>query len=181
MSNRDVELHKKAFELYTQGLTLEEIGSQLGVSPNTLRYWKSSRCQCVCSYHGWVDFKKKLKVQVPETIIETVSAALQPKLTVMQMIAVLEKICADSLTSSQTSLRPRTWRELLETFRLIIELKKVYGPGEEEFEMTETHSRHIKGSTDLQLLINQFMSEVETSKKPKTDVVHELLKQSLEE
>lgn len=180
MSNRDIELHKQAFELYTQGLSLEEIGTQLGVSPNTLRYWKSSRCQCVCGFHGWIGFKRKLQVQVPATIVESVSAALQPKMTIMQMVAILENICSEALTS-KSSLRPRTWRELLETFKLIIELKKSYGASDDEFEMTEVHSRSIKGSTDLQLLVNQFMTEIETSKKSKPDVVSELLKQSLEE
>lgn len=181
MSERDVELHKQAFELYTQGLSLEEIGTQLGISPNTLRYWKSARCQCVCGYHGWIDFKKKLQVQVPATIVESVSAALQPKMTVMQMVALLENICSEALTS-KSSLRPRTWRELLETFKLIIELKKSYGSStDDEFEMTEVHSRSIKGSTDLQLLVNQFMTELESAKKPKSNVVSELLKQSLEE
>lgn len=180
MSDRDVELHKQAFELYTQGLSLEEIGAQLRVSPNTLRYWKSSRCQCLCGFHGWVSFKKKIQIQVPATIVENVTAALQPKMTVMQMVAILENVCSDALSSKQ-ALRPRTWRELLETFKLIIELKKSYGAVDDEFEMTEVHSRSIKGSTDLQLLINQFMNEVEATKKSKPDVVTELLKQSLEE
>jgi hypothetical protein len=180
MSNKDLELHKKAFELYTQGLTLEEIGSQLGVSPNTLRYWKSTHCKCSCSMHGWVPFKKKLAVQVPATIVESVRSALQPKLTAHQMITVLETICADSLQNTKGQLRPQTWRELLETFKLIVELKKVYGPGDEEFEISET--RKISGKRmDMQQLIDGFMAKVEAEQVRGADVVGELIKQSLEE
>ncbi len=179
MSNKDLEIHKKAFELYTQGLTLEEIGSQLGVSPNTLRYWKSSRCQCTCGFHGWVSFKKKLTVQIPSTVVESVTAALQPRLTAHQMIAMLEKICADSLVNPQGRLKPQTWRELLETFKLIVDLKKVYGAGEDEnFEISET--RKISGRMDLHNLIDQFMHKLETENGSSPDVVKDLLRQSVE-
>lgn len=180
MSSKDLEQHRQAFELYTQGLTLEEIASQLSISPNTLRYWKSERCKCTCGFHGWVPFKKKLQVQVPQAIVDQVQQALQPKLTAHQMIAVLEAICADSLTSQQ-GLKPRTWRELLETFKLILDLKKVYGAGEEggEFEISQTQK--ITGRMDLHNLIDQFMHKVEKEDKTSgVDIVGDLMKLSTE-
>lgn len=180
MSEKDLEQHKQAFELYTQGLTLEEIASQLAISPNTLRYWKSERCKCTCGFHGWVPFKKKLQVQVPQAIVESVQQALQPKLTAHQMIAILESICANALTSGQ-GLAPRTWRELLETFKLILDLKKIYGAGEEEggFEISQTQK--ITGRMDLHTLIDQFMHKVEKEDKAgAVDIVGDLMKLSTE-
>jgi len=179
VAHKDLEIHKQAFELYVQGLSLEEIGIQLNVSPNTVRYWKSARCRCSCGYHGWIAFKKKLAVQVPATVVESVTTALAPKLTAQQMIVLLETIVADSLTNPQGKLRPQTWRELLETFRLIVELRKAYGANEEEFEISET--RKISGRMDIHNLVDQFMQKVEAEKSSKgSNVVRDLLSQSLE-
>ncbi len=157
-----VELHKTAFEMYCQGMSLESIAIKLNVSPNTLKYWKSKNCKCTCGYHSWVDFKKKMQVSVPQAVssqvvdavVDAVVDELQPALTAQQIIAVLEKIVGDSLNVSQ--LRPKTWRELLETLRLILELKRAYGFGQEEGDNSLEFFK-LKGRVDVNKFVNEFM------------------------
>jgi|WetSurMetagenome_2_1015567.scaffolds.fasta_scaffold01185_8 hypothetical protein len=153
MSNRDLELHRQAFEFYTQGLSLEEIAGKLSVSPNTLKYWKSNNCKCTCGYHAWVDFKRKMQIHVPQVVSDAVVTALQPTYTAHQLIGVLETICSEALDT--TKLRPQTWKELLETFKLILELRRAYGT-EETVESSFDIFR-VKGKLDVHKFVNDFM------------------------
>lgn len=182
MSRKDIELHKKAFELNTQGLSLAEISSSLGISPNTLKYWRSSKCKCACAFHGWAEFRKKLQVQVPQTIINNLADELRPKLTARQMVITLEDICSEALNGPD-GLRPKSWKELLATFQLIVDLRRSYGLTESDDdgdtlsisgEISET--RTIKGKVELHQMIDSFMkSAEEKAKKPAAASAVELL------
>lgn len=171
----NIELHKQAFELYVQGLTLEEIAGKLNVSPNTLKYWKSAHCKCTCSYHAWVDFKRKMQVQVPQVVSEAVVTALQPKYTAHQLIGLLESICSDALENKK--LRPQTWKELLETFKLILELKRAYGT-EETVESSFDIFR-VKGKLDIHKFVNDFMKVAETQGDVEATEVAALIEHTL--
>ena len=175
MAKQDIELHKQAFELYAQGLSLEEIAGQLNVSPNTLKYWKSNNCKCTCGYHSWVDFKKKMQVQVPQVVSEAIVTALQPKFTAHQMIGLLEAICSESLDTIK--LRPKTWKELLDTFKLILDLKRAYG-AEESVESTFDIFR-VKGKLDIHKFVSDFMKVAETQNDSQATEVAALIETTL--
>lgn len=175
MSKQDVELHKQAFEFYTQGLSLEEIAGKLSVSPNTLKYWKSNNCKCTCGYHAWVDFKKKLQVQVPQTVSDAIVCALQPKYTAHQLIGVLETICSEALDT--TKLRPQTWKELLDTFKLVLDLKRAYGT-EESIESSFDIFR-VKGKLDIHKFVSDFMKVAETQGNNEATEVAALIETTL--
>ena len=187
--HRDVELHREAFTLFVQGLTLGEIASQLGVSPNTLKYWKSAKCQCTCSYHNWLDYKKKVQVQapVPQTVVEAVCDALIPSLTAKQMVKRLEIICANELNRPE-GLRPKTWKELIETFKLLVDLRRTYGVSTDDDdddevsvtrEITEIHT--IKGKVELHDAIDSFVKGMgEKKKRNQGEIVDLLIDQSKE-
>ena len=168
MSNNP-DLHQKAFELYTQGLTLEEISVKLNISPNTLKYWKSDKCKCNCGYHAWIDFKKKLKVQVPaevtSQIVSAVVETLKPTMTAQTMVVLLETICSEALDSQK--LRPQTWKELLETFKLVLDLKRAYGISHEDAE-SSLEIFKLKGRVDIHKFVSDFMrvAESDVGKEP---------------
>lgn len=176
---KEVELHRQAFELYVQGLTLIEIASALGVSPNTLKYWKSKNCQCVCAFHDWVDFKKKVQAQVPQTVIDATSSALIPKMSAQMMIKQLEQICAEELGKTD-GLRPKTWKELIETFKLLVDLRKVYGVTEEEdVTLTRTETRTVEEKIQIHTAVDDFVKQLhERQTQPKENVVDLLVDQS---
>jgi hypothetical protein len=177
MSN--IELHKQAFELYSQGLTLEEIAVKLDISPNTLKYWKSNKCRCSCGYHSWVDFKRKMRVSVPQVVsaavVDAVVDELQPVLTAQQIVTVLEQIVSDALTS--TKLKPQTWKELLETFKLILDIKRVYGITSEEGE-NSLEIFKLKGRVDINKFVNDFMNAADR-KAPEPAHIATALEESL--
>ena len=175
MSKQDVELHKQAFEFYAQGLSLEEIAGKLSVSPNTLKYWKSAHCKCICGYHAWVDFKRKLQVQVPQVASQVVVSALQSQYSAHQLIGLLEAICSDALENLK--LRPQTWKELLDTFKLVLELKRAYGT-DETTESTFDIFR-VKGKLDVHKFVNDFMQVAESQDSGKATEVVAMIEDTL--
>ena len=175
MSKQDVEQHRQAFEFYTQGLSLEEIAGKLSVSPNTLKYWKSVHCKCTCGYHAWVDFKRKLQVQVPQVVSTAVVEALQPKYTAHQLVGLLEAICSDALDNAK--LKPQTWKELLETFKLILELRRAYG-SEESVESSFDIFR-VKGKLDVHKFVNEFMEVAQSQGTVEATAVAAMIEEKL--
>jgi hypothetical protein len=175
MSKQDVEQHRQAFEFYTQGLSLEEIAGKLSVSPNTLKYWKSNHCKCTCGYHAWVDFKRKLQIQVPQVVSTAVVEALQPRYTAHQLIGLLESICSDALDNQK--LKPQTWKELLETFKLILELRRAYGT--EETSESSFDIFRVKGKLDVHKFVNDFMQVAENQGSEEASVVAALIEDTL--
>jgi transcriptional regulator with XRE-family HTH domain len=175
MSKQDVEQHRQAFEFYTQGLSLEEIAGKLGVSPNTLKYWKSNHCKCTCGYHAWVDFKRKLQIQVPQVVSTAIVEALQPRYSAHQLIGLLESICSDALDNQK--LKPQTWKELLETFKLILELRRAYGT--EETSESSFDIFRVKGKLDVHKFVNDFMQVAENQGPEEASVVAALIEDSL--
>jgi len=180
MSNQ-VGLHRQAFELYTQGLTLEEISIKLNISPNTLKYWKSSKCKCICGYHAWIDFKKKLKVQVPQEVSTSIVAAvvdtIRPAMTAQTIVTTLEALCSEAL--DVTKLRPSTWKELLETFKLILDLKRVYGIAHEEAEGSLEIFKLKGGKLDIHRFVSEFMKTAESSQGSEPAQVAALIEETL--
>lgn len=179
MSKQDVEQHRQAFEFYTQGLSLEEIAGKLSVSPNTLKYWKSAHCKCTCGYHAWVDFKRKLQIQAPQVVstavVDAVTGALQPKYTAHQLIGLLETICSDALDN--TKLKPQTWKELLETFKLILELRRAYGT--EETTESSFDIFRVKGKLDVHKFVNEFMHVAQSQSSEEASVVAAMIEDKL--
>jgi hypothetical protein len=180
---KDIELHQQAFQLFIQGLTLPEIATTLGVSPNTLKYWKSKNCQCVCGYHDWIDFKKKMQVQVPQSVIDATSGALVPEMNARRMVKKLESICAAELNRPD-GLRPKTWKELVETFKLIVDLRKVYNlPNDDDEEdeedgVTFTRTQTVEEKVHFHSAIDDFVKQTSARKEKTGNVVELLVDQS---
>jgi hypothetical protein len=172
---KDIDLHKQAFEFYVQGLSLEETAGKINISPNTLKYWKSNHCKCTCGYHAYVDFKRKLQIQVPQVVSTAVVEALQPRYTAHQLIGLLESICSDALDNQK--LKPQTWKELLETFKLILELRRAYGT--EETSESSFDIFRVKGKLDVHKFVNDFMQVAENQGPEEASVVATLIEDTL--
>lgn len=173
---RDVDLHKKAFELFMQGLSIPEIASSLGLSPNTLKYWKSRNCKCTCGFHDWISFKQKLKVHVPQAVVEATTTAVISRISTREIARHLESICAEELNKPD-GLRPRTWRELLETLKVALELRRVLGTFD-EFDETDSDGATVTVSQkettvertlELHAAVDAFVRKISTQSSRSAD------------
>ena len=171
MKEEAVELHKRAFELYSKGYTLVEIARELGKGVDTIKRWKHGEIACTCGYHDWdsliqhVDLKvgdivEKTAAELVETelrpVIERMRKELLPKLYETLQVAI--EATHDNLRDG--TLVPRSWKDLETLLRVVERLEAIATKVEKPsgIRLTEEQKRSVELPVEnLDLLADKLL------------------------